>query len=133
MRPHLALLSALALATPLFAADTPLTADAFDAATVGKTFFYQRGGISYGAEQSLPDHKVVWAFTGDDCKKGYWYSRGTLICFIYEDKLDPQCWTFTQTADGLSARFDGDTANEPLVALRSSPEPMACMGPDVGA
>ena len=101
MRPILNLLAALALASPLFAADAPLTADAFDAATVGKTFFYQRGGISYGAEQYLPDHKVVWAFT--------------------------------QTADGLSAQFDGDTADQPIVALRSSPEPMACMGPDVGA
>lgn len=110
----------------------PLAGEAFGAATIGRTFYYSRDGQSYGVEQYLPGRRVIWAFTGDDCRKGFWYPEGQEICFVYEDTPEPQCWTFRQTGAGLTAVYRGDTENAPLIARRSSPEPMACLGPDVG-
>jgi len=134
--PILALILSLAALTPLAArADVaPLDAKAFEALTLGRTFFYTRQGQPFGTEQYLPDHKVIWAFTGDDCLKGTWVAQGDAICFSYEDAPDQtQCWYFNQTDAGLEGHFIGaDPAEPPLIARQSSPEPMGCMGPDVG-
>jgi len=121
-------------ATPSGAADLgpALTAEEFDAATVGRTLYYNSGGTPYGAEQYLSGRRVIWAFTGDDCKRGHWYEEAGEICFVYEDRPDPQCWTFHRNGRGLIAQFRGDPAGMPLVAVEESPKPMACMGPDVG-
>lgn len=133
MLPILALLGAL-IAAPLLAAEPgqPLTPEEFDAATVGRTLYYNSAGQPYGVEQYLPGRKVIWAFLGDDCRKGEWYPEGSDICFVYEDRAEPQCWTFYQSGRGLLARFRGDPASLPLIAVEESGEPMACMGPDVG-
>ena len=129
-----ALLLALGLAVPLAAAEPgrPLTAAEFDAATVGRTLYYNSGGLAYGAEQYLPGRRVIWAFMGDDCRKGEWYEQDGFICFVYEDTPEPQCWTFFKAAGGLTARFRGDPLGLPLVAVEESTEPMQCLGPDLG-
>ncbi|MFZ5709699.1 MAG: hypothetical protein ACOY4T_08455 [Pseudomonadota bacterium] len=129
-----------ALLTPVIAAAAtaaveggkPLTAEEFDALSVGRTFFYSSGGRPYGAEQYLPGRKVVWAFLGDDCRKGEWYEDNGYICFLYGDTSDPQCWTFYSTPEGITARFRDDPEGAPLVAVQQSPAPLACLGPDVG-
>lgn len=133
MRSFLAL-AGLLVALPLMAAEPgqPLSPEEFDAATVGKTLYYNSAGQPYGVEQYLPGRKVIWAFLGDDCRKGEWYPEGNDICFTYEDRPEPQCWTFYQSGAGLLARFRGDPATLPLIAIEESGEPMACMGPDVG-
>jgi hypothetical protein len=128
----LVLLAGLAVVGAARAEMAVLDAATFEAVTTGRTFYYRQGGQSYGAEQYLPGRRVIWAFTGDDCRKGYWYPEGPEICFVYEDEPDPQCWTFRESEAGLIARFRGDEAGTPLVARQSSPEPMACLGPDVG-
>lgn len=110
----------------------PMSAAEFEAATVGRTLYYNSGGLAYGVEQYLPGRKVIWAFLGDDCRKGEWYEDGGFICFVYEDNAEPQCWTFFQSDDGLLARFRGDPFGLPLIAVEESPEPMACLGPNVG-
>lgn len=124
----------LAAALPLGAAepDRPMTAAEFDAATVGRTLYYNSGGLAYGAEQYLPGRQVVWAFLGDDCRKGEWYEEDGFICFVYEDTPEPQCWTFFAARDGLTARFRDDPLGLPLVAVEESPEPMECLGPNLG-
>lgn len=120
-------------ALPATAAERPLSASEFEARVTGKTFYYNAGDQAYGAEQYKPDRRVVWAFTGDDCKDGYWYEDSGLICFRYDDSPDnPQCWTFYDQDGRLMARFQGDPAGWPLIAVQQSPGPMACMGPDVG-
>lgn len=128
------ILLCLAFATPLVAAESPqsLSAPEFEAATVGRTLYYNSGGTGYGAEQYLPGRKVIWAFLGDDCRAGEWYEEDGHICFIYEDTPEPQCWTFWQSEAGLMARFRDDPFGLPLIAVQQSPEPMACLGPDVG-
>jgi hypothetical protein len=112
--------------------DQPLTAEEFDALSVGRTMYYESEGKAYGAEQYLPGRRVVWAFLGDDCLKGTWYPEGQDICFVYEDRPDPQCWTFYQSEKGLIAHFRGNPDGAPLVGVQQSPAPLACLGPDVG-
>lgn len=127
------ILALLALPFAAAAADKPMTAQEFDSYSLGKTLYYAVGGKPYGAETYLPDHKVVWAFLGQDCKKGSWYEQAGLICFVYEgDEGGPQCWSFYKGADGLKAHFAGDPASEDLIEVRQSPEPLACPGPRVG-
>lgn len=128
------LLLALVMAAPLAAAEPgrPMDAAEFEAATVGRTLFYTSGGMAYGAEQYLPGRRVIWAFLGDDCRKGEWYEAEGFICFVYEDAPEPQCWTFFKAAGGLTARFRGDPLGLPLVAVEESTEPMQCLGPDLG-
>ncbi len=127
-----ALLIALPIAAPAAEPGTPLDAAAFDAATRGRTLYYNSGGEPYGVEQYLPDRKVIWAFLGDDCRKGEWYEEAGDICFVYEDNSEPQCWTFWSSDEGLLARFRGDPFGLPLIAVEESPDPMACLGPNLG-
>lgn len=117
---------------PEAAEGPPLDAAAFDAYSQGKTMTYAAGGQIYGIEQYLPGHRVRWAFVGDICKEGTWFQQGDEICFDYEDTPALQCWRFYQTPAGLMARFSGDPASDPLIAVRESPEPLPCLGPKVG-
>ncbi|MDP1667553.1 hypothetical protein [Phaeovulum sp.] len=127
------LLAAILVLSPLAAAaEDTLDADQFDARTLGRTITYSRLGEVYGTEEYLPGRRVRWAFTGGSCKEGSWFQRESYICFAYDTRSDLQCWTFTETDAGLVARFMGDAEGDPLVALRESPLPLACAGPDVG-
>ena len=110
----------------------PLTGAEFEAATTGRTLYYSSAGQAYGVEQYLPGRRVIWAFVGDDCRKGNWYEDQGLICFVYENDPDPQCWLFYQSETGLAARSMGFPDGAPLIAVEQSPEPMACLGPNVG-
>lgn len=134
MRLAILALVALAIAGPTRAAEPgkQLTAKEFETATTGRTLYYNSGGQPYGVEQYLPGRKVIWAFLGDDCRTGEWYEDAGDICFVYEDNPAPQCWTFWTSEAGLLARFRGDPAGLPLIAVEQSPEPMACLGPNVG-
>ena len=51
----------------------PMTGAEFEAATTGRTLYYNSAGQAYGVEQYLPGRRVIWAFVGDDCRKGNWY------------------------------------------------------------
>lgn len=124
----------LSLAFPSLAAlaEPPLSAEEFDARTIGRTITYSAFGQPYGVEQYLPGHKVIWAFAEGECKEGTWFQDGDYICFDYRDDSGLQCWTFHDTPEGLMARFLGDDENEPLVSLSESTEPLSCQGPEVG-
>ncbi len=82
----------LALATPASGQDA-LTADTFDTLTQGRTMTWAQYGQVYGVEQYLPGRRVRWTVLGDDCLAGHWYPQGPDICFQYEDRPDPICWT----------------------------------------
>lgn len=114
-------------------AQTTMSAGEFDAYTRGKTLFYGRGGQAYGVERYLPNRRVIWSFLDGDCKKGVWYEREDgLICFLYEDRLDPQCWSFLQGPSGLIAQFENDAESTALYEAEDIGEEMLCHGPDVG-
>lgn len=134
MRSALILASLLLAPLPALAEDLgpPMTAEQFDARTVGKTITYSSGGQAYGIEEYRPGQKVVWAFAEGDCREGDWFQQGSQICFDYHDETGLQCWTFHDSSQGLVALFEGRADGEPLVSLKESPEPLNCPGPDVG-
>ncbi len=123
--------AAATLAAPIFAA--PMDASAFEAYTKGKTLYFSEAGEAYGAERYLPGRKVEWSFLDGKCKTGEWYPDQGAICFVYEDRPDPQCWHFEATQRGLKATFLGSDESTELYEAKQSDEPMYCMGPDVGA
>jgi hypothetical protein len=115
------------------AAQSVMTADEFDAYTRGKTLFYGFDGIAYGVERYMRGRRVAWSFLDGDCKEGVWYPQDEQICFLYEDRPDPQCWLFVSTPNGLVARFEGDPEATELYEAEQVDEEMVCYGPDVGS
>lgn len=118
-------------AWPAVAQDS-LSAEAFDAYTRGKTLFYGQGGQAYGVERYLEGRRVIWSFLDGNCKNGVWYEQAGQICFLYEDRPDPQCWTFSQGPNGLIARFESDPATTELYEAEDIGKEMVCLGPEVG-
>ncbi|MBB3993006.1 hypothetical protein GGR95_000625 [Sulfitobacter undariae] len=114
------------------AAQPLMSADEFDTYTRGKTLYYGNSDRPYGAEIYLPNRRVRWSFLDGECKEGQWYEEGGLICFTYDDRPEPQCWSFQQGAKGLIARFEDDPALTPLYEANESTEEMLCLGPKVG-
>ena len=113
-------------------AQTPMTAAEFEAYVTGKTLFFSSQGQAYGAEQYLPNRRVIWTFLGDECQEGFWYEDQGQICFVYDFSPDPQCWTFYQGPGGIVARFEDDPTQTTLYEITRSPEPLMCLGPEVG-
>lgn len=111
---------------PPQASPAPLDASGFEALTEGRIMGHFVYGTRYGAERYLPGRKVIWA-DAEGCMSGRWEPRGPLICFIYSDGLPDRCWLYTQDAEGMVARFNGDPA-EPEVLLRPEPGPLQCPG-----
>ncbi|MDK3016123.1 hypothetical protein [Pseudodonghicola flavimaris] len=119
------------LAAPVLA-QSPMTAEEFDRYTRGKTLFYGQAGAAYGVERYLEGRRVIWSFLDGNCKYGQWYEEAGQICFVYEDRLDPQCWTFSQGQNGLIARFENDPQATELYEAEDIGEEMICKGPEVG-
>ncbi|MDG1471391.1 MAG: hypothetical protein P8Q26_07500 [Ascidiaceihabitans sp.] len=109
-----------------------MSAAEFDAYTLGKTLFYGRNGRAYGAEIYLPNRRVRWSFLDGQCKDGHWYEDAGEICFVYEDRTDPQCWSFETGNDGLIASFESDPAAIDLYEAQNIDQEMICLGPKIG-
>ncbi|MFK7752065.1 MAG: hypothetical protein AB8B51_05905 [Sedimentitalea sp.] len=122
----------LCLTSPPLLADTPLSAEAFESYTEGKTLFFGNGGEPYGVERYLKGRRVIWSFLDGQCKNGIWYEQDGQICFVYEDRSDPQCWTFSKGANGLIAQFENDPTSTELYEAQDLGEDMLCYGPEVG-
>ncbi len=114
------------------AADDLMTAEEFDAYTRGKTLIYGQNGRAYGAEIYHDNRRVEWSFLDGDCKEGTWYEQDGLICFVYENNPDPQCWSFTRGEGGLIARFENRPNTTELYEAQDTNEEMLCLGPKVG-
>ncbi|MFK7870980.1 MAG: hypothetical protein AB8B58_17295 [Roseobacter sp.] len=119
------------LAGPL-AAQNLLTADEFDAYTRGKTLYYGQNGQTYGAEIYHENRRVQWSFLDGECKEGTWYEDQGLICFVYDDNPNPQCWSFVQSPGGLIARFENNPTTTELYEAQDIGEEMVCLGPKIG-
>ena len=110
----------------------PLSAEAFDRYTQGRTLFYGYGGALYGVERYLPGRRVIWSFLDGRCQEGHWYEEAGQICFLYEDREAPQCWSFELSAGRLTARFENNPAATELYEAEDIGEEMLCYGPDTG-
>ena len=73
-----------------------------------------------------------WSFLDGKCQEGHWYEEAGLICFVYDEQPEPQCWSFERGSLGLIARFENDPASTELYEVEKSVEPLLCLGPDVG-
>jgi hypothetical protein len=115
-------------------AETPLTGKEFDALTTGKTMDHVLFGEVYGAERYFPDRRVRWAFSDEECLDGFWYEKGAMICFEYEDGTGPECWTYFRDGTEIRAIAADDTLLAPSAPVQMVPQktPLACLGPDVG-
>ena len=131
MKP-LCLIISLLSAAPALAANGTMSATEFDAYTKGKTVYYGSGGQPYGAAEYLPDRRVRWTFLDGQCQEGIWYEDDGLICFVYENQPDPQCWSFRRATDGMVAQFENDPGQTELYEVRKTEEPLVCPGPEVG-
>ena len=116
------------------AALAQMSAAEFEAYVTGQTLTYADRGVIYGIEEYLPNRRVRWAFSGDECRDGYWYEAGDQICFVYENAPDtPQCWRFSRADGRLQAEFTGENDGRTLYEAQRSEEPMICLGPKVGS
>ena len=129
------ILLALALLAALPAtAQTPMTAEEFEAYVTGRTLTFGLDGQVYGIEEFRPGRRTTWAFMTDECREGRWFPRDDQICFVYDG--DPagleHCWIFWQGDGGLNARFMGDGIGTELYEALNSERPLVCRGPEVG-
>ncbi|RRH78495.1 hypothetical protein [Falsigemmobacter faecalis] len=105
----------------------------FEAAVTGQTLEWQNHGIPYGAEQYLPDRRVIWQFEGGPCQYGTWSDpEPGQICFLYDNGNDRQCWRFEIGGSGLRAEFLGLGHNRQLQEVSRSTAPLSCPGPGLG-
>lgn len=128
LRPSLALLFLVAPAL----AETPITAQEFEAHVTGKTITYQQFQTLFGIEEYLPDRKVRWSTAPNECLYGSWYPEGESICFVYEYDPTPACWTFWLKDGALIALSVNGIAGEELHEVDASGQGLPCPGPDVG-
>jgi hypothetical protein len=110
----------------------PMSAAEFEAYVTGKTLYYGSQGSAYGAEIYHENRRVTWSFLDGECKEGYWYDEGPKICFVYEDRPDPQCWTFEETGQGLRATFTNDPNTTELYEAQDMGREFVCYGPKIG-
>ncbi|MCF8510317.1 MAG: hypothetical protein K9G43_02620 [Rhodobacteraceae bacterium] len=122
-------LSAVFLAAPALG-ETPLSAEAFEARTTGRTMTYADDGQVWGREQYLSDRRVIWAFEGEECKRGIWDEvQPGLICFAYEDAPDDtECWHFFDREGRLFAQLEHDTDAMSLAAVDETAKGLVCGG-----
>lgn len=122
----------IALCTLPAAAQDTMSAEEFDAYTLGKTLFYGRGGETYGAEIYRENRRVEWSFLDGQCQEGTWYEQDGLICFTYVDIPEPQCWSFERGDRGLIARFENQSDRTELYEAQDQDQEMLCLGPKIG-
>lgn len=123
----------LVLLPTLAAAETPITADEFEAHVTGKTLTYQQFDSAFGTEEYLPDRKVRWSTAPNECLYGSWFPQGDKICFVYEYNPTPICWSFWLRDGELVALSETGLAGEELHEVAASDQGLPCPGPDIGA
>jgi hypothetical protein len=123
---------AVGLTTLPALAETPLSAEGFEAHVTGKTLTYRQFDGIFGIEEYLPDRRVRWSVAPNLCQYGIWYPDGDDICFVYEDDPIPACWTFWLEDGALVVRSVNGAPGAELYEIEASAEPLPCPGPDVG-
>ena len=113
-------------------AETPLSAEAFEARVLGKTLYFLLDDGAFGAEQYLPNRRVRWQFPDGTCEEGRWYPEGETLCFVYENDQRPQCWLVRDRGGVIVAYLSTAPADRPIHADRMDEEPLNCPGPDLG-
>jgi hypothetical protein len=96
------LLPLLMLFAAPVAAETPLTAEEFEAYVTGRTLTYSAGGIPFGIEEYRKGRRVLWSYLDGQCEEGKWYAAGEMICFVYDAYPEHQ-WTCSSASSSWAA------------------------------
>lgn len=117
-----------ALLTSVAAADTPITADEFEARTENRTIGWRYPMGDVGVEYYLPGRVVLWAATPGECSRGVWFEKDELICFLYDGRTEPGCWHAFDRGGKLVV-VEAETAL--TVVEKGDAAPLVCDGPGV--
>lgn len=118
---------ALILSTSVAAAETPISAEDFEAHVEGRTLTFEAGGQPYGIERYMTGRRVLWSVFDNHCAIGKWYPDGEAICFLYDTAPDdPQCWFVYLEGDRLKTVLVDDLEGEALYEARESTEELIC-------
>ncbi len=124
---------ALILSVTPAAAQDIISPQAFEDYAGGKTLYFAQQGSPYGVEQYLPGRQTIWQYADGDCVHGIWFTRGSLICFVYESEPNEQCWHFLKKGKTFAARALGREPAADLDVIWRDDRPIACPGPEIGA
>jgi hypothetical protein len=114
-------------------AQSPVTPEAFEAMSEGRTLHFTLDGLPFGSEQYFPGRRSLWRFADGTCDRGGWWAEGERICFAYDGHPEPQCWRFLRDGDRFRAELaDGDGALV-LDLSRTDDARLPCPAPDLGA
>jgi hypothetical protein len=115
-------------------AEGPVSPQAFEAMSVGRTLHFTLEGKPFGAEQYVPGRRSLWRFADGTCEAGSWRAEGERICFTYERDPEPQCWRMVEVGGRLRAALAGagDGAGLVLDLCHADDAPLPCPGPDLG-
>ena len=124
----------LLIAFPGLAAE-PVSPQAFEELSRGRTLHFTLGGQAFGSEQYFDGRRSLWRFADGTCQQGVWHAEGEEVCFVYESNPETQCWRFFRSGAGLSAERveDGQSTGFVLDLGHSDGAPLPCAGPPVGA
>jgi hypothetical protein len=120
------LITLLLTAFPAWA-ETTLTAQEFEALSLGKTLYFSKDGKAYGSEHYYKGRISKWRYSDGECANGEWFIRNDLFCFNYEDVADTQCWSFVKTdKGGYAARAEGAALGDKLDLDFIDRKPLLC-------
>ena len=133
MRARLLTAALLVAGAPTFS-ETIVGADEFQQLSEGKTQYFTRDGVEFGAEQFYKNRTSTWQYEDGTCTVGQWYPVGDAICFVYEEQPVPQCWHVVRRDGNIYARLRGTAAGDVSELLMSHVDnkPVPCPAPDLG-
>jgi hypothetical protein len=124
-------LLALILVTGAAKAQTPMTAEEFEAFSTGQTLDYRIDGAFWGSERHLAGRRTLDADAEGPCREGRWFPKDDLICFIYQGDDGEHCWQFFRNGPRVLANIANDDSGL-SAEVTLADQPLACPGPDVG-
>ncbi len=115
-------------------AETVVRPHTFEELSAGKTFYFYRKGVFFGAEQYLENRQSLWQFQDGtrECLTGTWFAKDDYICFTYLQDPRVQCWNFLQKEAGFSVRGKGSPPELDIDLSHIDDEPLDCAGPGFG-
>ena len=122
----------LAILASAAQAQSPMSPDAFDAWSTGKTLDYSVNGVILGSEAYFPNRTVRDADTGGPCLDGTWHAEGDAVCFVYPARDGTHCWLYWRNGDAVFAKPLDAAPEDPAQLVTEAASPLTCPGPEVG-
>ena len=117
-------------AMPIYA-ETLVSPSEFEALSTGKTLYFSKDGQHFGTEAFKSGRRSKWRANDGSCVNGTWFSKGTQICFKYDNRTDTQCWDFLKTDNGYGARAQGAAPTDILELYAIDRKPLLCVDPNL--